>query len=84
MDVPSRMNVKQAAAYACVCESVIRGWVSSRLLAHYRLGLGRGKIVIEREDIDALLASLKITKKEPEPQKAPAPSNSAFKHLRLN
>ena len=85
MDVPGRMTVKQAAAYACVCESVVRGWVASRKLAHYRLGLGRGKIIIERDDLDALLASFKVTKKGPEPAKAPArPRQVTLRHLRVD
>jgi hypothetical protein len=38
--------------------------------------------MIDREDLDALLASFKVTKQEPGPAKAPAPSS--FKHLRLS
>lgn len=83
MDVPSRLTVKQAAAYCSVCESVVRGWVSSGKLPHYRLGLGRGKIVIDREDLDALLATFKVGARESEPAESPAPSLASFKHLKL-
>lgn len=84
MDVLSRMTVKQAAAYCCVCESVIRGWVATGKLPHYRLGLKRGKIMIERDDLDALLASFKVTPTTPEPVPAPALGRPEFKHLRLS
>jgi hypothetical protein len=77
------LSVKEAAAHARVCESVVRGWIKSGLLPHYRLGLKRGKIAIAIEDLDGLLAGFKVAKKEPEPTKAPAPK-SAFKHLRLS
>lgn len=77
------MDVKQAAAYACVSVSVIRGWLKAGL-PHYRLGLKRGKIAIQKEDLDGWLANFRVTKKEPEPAKAPARFPSVFKHLRLS
>lgn len=74
-------SVAQAAQYACVCESVVRGWVRGGL-AHYRLGLKRGKIAIHRDDLDAWIAGFKVAKKGPEPVKAPARSRPTLKHLR--
>jgi hypothetical protein len=80
------MTVAEAAVHACVCESIIRQWIASGVLAHYRLGAPgrRGKIVIAVEDLDSVLATFKVSKKEPEPAKAPAPPRSAFQHLKLS
>jgi hypothetical protein len=79
------LTVKEAALHACVSESLIRLWVRTQLLPHYRLGAPgkRGKILIEVEDLDGVLASFKIGKKEPEPPKAPAHSQHVLKHLIL-
>lgn len=78
------LSVKEAAAYACVSETVVRGWLKDGL-THYRLGAKgkRGKVTIQREDLDAWLASFKVTKKRPEPAKAPAALPSVFRHLKL-
>lgn len=78
------LTVAEAATRASVCESVVRGWIKSGQLPHYRLGMKRGKIAIAVEDLDGLLASFKVGKKQPEPVKAPAPRPSSFKHLKLS
>lgn len=79
------LTVAEAAKHARVCESIIRQWVASGALPHYRLGAQgkRGKIMIEVEDLDGVLASFKVSKREPEPKKAPAPKH-VLKHLRLS
>ncbi len=77
------LSVKQCAARAGVCVSVVRGWVRSGLLPHYRLGLKRGKISVAQEDLDALVATFRVEKKQPEPKPAPAPK-PVYKHLRFN
>ena len=43
------LSVREAAARAAVCETVIRAWVADGTLPHYRLGRkgSRGKIVIK-------------------------------------
>lgn len=81
----SMMTVKTAAAYACVSEATLRGWLREGL-PHFRVGAKgkRGHIRITREDLDSWLASFKVTKHEPEPTKAPARFPSVFKHLRLS
>jgi excisionase family DNA binding protein len=78
-----KLTVKEAAARASVCESVIRGWIKSGLLPHYRLGLPgrRGKIVIEVEDLDGMLANFKVS--GPAPKPAPKSKPITLKHLRL-
>ena len=55
------LTVKEAALRACVCEALVREWVASGQLAHYRLGAKgrRGKIMIAVEDLDGLLAELR-------------------------
>ena len=80
------LSVKECAEHATVCESVVRGWITSGLLPHYRLGLPgkRGKIAVAVEDLDGLMASFKVGRKEPEPVEIPAPAKSEFRHLRLS
>lgn len=78
------MTIKEAAAHACVSESIIRAWVASGLLAHYRLGAPgkRGKIVIKVEDLDAFLARQRVEKAAPVPTvKKP---KVAFRHLKVS
>lgn len=77
------LTVKEAAAHARVCESVVRGWIRDGL-PHFRVGAKgkRGKILIQVEDLDNWLANCRVERKEPEPTKAPAPST--FKHLKLS
>ena len=81
------LTVKEAALHACVCESVIRAWVRSGLLPHYRPSAsgkpGQGKILIQVEDLDGAMAGFKITKKEPEPKVVPAPKPVTLRHLRM-
>lgn len=79
------MDVKSAAAYACVSETVLRGWLKDGL-PHFRVGAKgkRGHYRIAREDLDAWLASFKVTKKEPEPVKAPARLPQVFSHLKIS
>ena len=56
------LTVKECAARATVCESVVRSWVAGGLLSHYRMGAkgNGGKILVEEADLAALLASLKV------------------------
>ena len=78
------MTVKQAATHATVSESIIRAWVASGLLAHYRLGKpgSRGKIMIKVEDLDAFLARQRVEKAVPVPTvKKP---KVAFRHLKVS
>lgn len=55
------LSVKAAAARAGVSAALVYTWVSSGLLAHYRLGANghRGKIAISEADLEALLASMR-------------------------
>ena len=83
------LTVAEAAVHACVCESMIRQWIKEGTLPHFRFGAAgkRGKILIQVEDLDGVMASFKVSKREPEPKAAPAPKvaklNSAFRHLRI-
>src|SRR5215510_2503015 len=75
-------SVKQAAEHAGVSAALVYGWVSSGLLAHFRLGAKgrRGKIAIAEADLDALLASLRVEAKGsavvPVPQLVPMPASA--------
>ena len=79
------LSVKECAEHATVCESVVRGWITSGLLPHYRLGLPgkRGKIAVAVEDLDGLLASFKVTGAVSVPTPKPQPVRRPLKHLRL-
>lgn len=72
----SRLSVKQAAERAGVSESLIYQWTTvEKRLPHYRMGSRgkRGKLVIESDDLDAFVASLKVT-----PAEASAPASSGL------
>ena len=81
------LTVKEAAARACVSVSLVYAWVAERTLRVTRVGRKgkRGHIRIEVEDLDGVLASLTVGKKEPEPVKAPVPKKApgTFRHLNL-
>lgn len=78
------MSVKQAAAHATVSESIVRAWVASGGLAHYRLGAPgkRGAIKIKVEDLDAFLARQRVEKAVPVP--AVKKPKVAFRHLKVS
>lgn len=80
------MTVKQAAAHAGVCESIVRKWLAAGVLPHFRIGAPqkRGKILISVADLDALITSFKVVKQQPEPKAAPVQNHkSGFRHLRI-
>jgi len=82
--ISGRFNVKQAAAYAGVCPSIIYKLCAAQVLEHYRVGgLGRrGKIVILKADVDAYLATCRVGPK----QRTTVParrSRPKLRHLRL-
>jgi hypothetical protein len=78
------ITVKAAAIHASVSESIIRAWVASGLLVHYRLGAPgkRGKIAIKLEDLEAFLAGRRVENTPPAPKvKKP---KVAFRHLKVS
>ena len=79
------LTVNEAAAHATVSPGLIRQWLKEGTLPHFRFGAKgkRGKIMIQVEDLDGVLANFKVDRKAPVPATAPAPK-SAFKHLRLS
>lgn len=80
------LTVAEAAGRARVCESIVRHWVVSGQLPHYRLGRKgkRGKIVIAVEDLDGLLASFKVSGQAAVPAPTPRKPKPVLKHLRLS
>lgn len=80
------LSVKQAAARLGCCAGLVYGLCAAGKIAHSRIGLGRGKIVIAEEDVAAYLAA---TRKEggaslPPPAPRPArPGRPKLTHLRL-
>lgn len=73
------LTVKQAAERIGVSESLIYAWVQSGSLPHYRLGRSRkrGKIMIDPEDLAALLASMKVEGQQVAPDSPVATRPSA-------
>jgi hypothetical protein len=79
------MTIKQAAAHAGVCQTVVYGWVTDRLLPVYRLGGkgSRGKILIETGDLVEFLRSCRVEAAGPASVPAPKPKPIRLRHLRL-
>lgn len=57
------LTVKQAAARACVSESLIYAWCADGTLPHLRIGRRgkRGTIRIAIEELDGVLAAFKVS-----------------------
>ena len=79
------LTIKQCAEKSCVSEALVRQWVAEGRLPHYRLGAKgkRGKLMVDESDLDALLASFKVS--GPASVPAPKPRRPAVmpRHLRL-
>lgn len=81
------LTVKQAAAHASVSAALIYAWCADGTLPHMRVGARgkRGHIRIAPGDLDAVLAGLKVGKREPVPAPAPAQGPvTAYRHVRLS
>ncbi len=70
------LTVAEAAARACVSESLIYAWCSDGTLPHTRIGRKgrRGHIRISVEDLDGVLAAFKVS--GPTSASVPASSGS--------
>lgn len=66
------MTVAEAALILEVKPGLVYDLCAAGLLAHRRVGLGRGLIRIDRADLDAYLASSRVERRGPSPV-APAP-----------
>ena len=55
MIVNQLMTVAQAAEYLGVSESTVRKHVRQREIPHYRIGIERGAIRFDPDDLDAFL-----------------------------
>ena len=80
-----KLTPKQAAARQSVSVGLVYRLCATRRLAHFRVGaVGRGKILIDEADLDAILATRKVMPTVLGP--APLPSTSPpakFRHLKL-
>lgn len=76
------LTVKEAAKTAGVCEGVVRAWVASGKLPHFRLGRPgrRGKIVIASEDLSGFLTALRTGGQVVKPKPRPP---ETYKHFRV-
>jgi excisionase family DNA binding protein len=55
-----RMTPREAARYLGCSVAMIYSLCSKKRLAHYRVGQGRGKIVISKQDADDYLQSVRV------------------------
>lgn len=79
------LTVAEAARRACVGETLVRQWLRDGTLPHLRVGAkgSRGKILIQEEDLDGLLASFKVgVTAKPPPPPPPRMPKPVFKHVR--
>ncbi len=77
-------SVREAARWLGVSIATIYALCSSRKLKHYRLGLKRGKIVIDDNDLAAFRDGLRIDAGDQLVTRSSSKkSNYVFKHLRL-
>jgi excisionase family DNA binding protein len=63
----TKLTPKDAAARAGVSPQLIYRWCAERRLPHYRCGGRgrRGRILIDPADLDAFLATLRVTPQPP-------------------
>jgi excisionase family DNA binding protein len=62
-----KLTPKRAAERAGVSEKLVYRWCAERRLSHYRCGGQgrRGRILIDPDDLDAFLLTLKISARPP-------------------
>jgi hypothetical protein len=75
-----RLPPQKAAEYVGCCVGLIYALCRTGRLVHYRLGRGRGKILIDTGDLDRLLDACKVGYVPPP---APKPKPVKLKHLNL-
>lgn len=75
-----RLTPQKAAEFLGCCVGLVYALCRSGRLVHYRLGRGRGKILIDTADIDRFLEGCKVGTALPP---APKPKPVKLKHLHL-
>jgi excisionase family DNA binding protein len=75
-----RLPPQKAAEYVGCCVGLIYKLCRSGRLVHYRLGRGRGKILLDTLDLDRFLDACKVGYVPPP---APKPKPVKLKHLHL-
>jgi excisionase family DNA binding protein len=75
------MNVSEAARLLEVKPATVYSLCAAGLLAHRRVGLGRGVIRITREALDAYIASCSVATRAPSPKVIPAGTGLAFRSI---
>lgn len=73
MTSDAKLNPAEAAEYLGCAAGLIYKLCKSKRLAHYRLGEGRGKIVLSKADLDAYLAGVKVVAQDNAPKSMPKP-----------
>lgn len=79
-----KITVVEVSKRIGICPSLVYGLVESRALAHYRIGKGRGKILIDEADLESFLQGCRVdAKDEAAPPVKPPRVKTKFKHLSL-
>jgi excisionase family DNA binding protein len=60
MTSAARLTPAEAAEYLGCGVGLVYRLCKAKRLPHYRLGEGRGKIVLSKDDLDAYLAGVKV------------------------
>lgn len=74
-------TVKQAAHELGVSPTLVYAMCAARRLRHYRVGLGRGKIVIPEDAVEEYLEARTVGPGTPKKAAAPEPTSGPFKML---
>lgn len=77
----AKLNPAEAAEYLGCAVGLVYKLCKSKRLPHYRLGEGRGKIVLSKDDLDAYLAGVKVLPQDSAPKSVPKPLKLV--HLKL-
>ncbi len=79
------MTVKEAAARACVSESLIYAWCQAGVLPHARFGRTgrRGTIRIEAADLETVIQTMKASGAPRGGNRRAVPNHPPLKHIKL-
>jgi len=74
------LSVQEAAELLSVSPTTVYGLCRRKLIRHVRIGLGRGSVRIEEQDLEDYLRGRAVNPEEPPPSTL---SRRQFKHLRI-
>lgn len=81
-----KLTPKQVAARQSVSVGLVCRLCATRRLTHYRVGgSGRGKVLIDEANLEALMATMQVFQAVPSPTRPPPQTvpRQEFRHLKL-